>query len=851
MKIILHLALTLLVSSNCLLAQNDFFTVVPSSDKNLPTAFEKVQYFKKISVTKVNETALRTYLSTAPLEFHNNGVTLPLAIPLPNGEVETFGLVESPVLSAEQAALHPEIKTYTGNGLKNKKYVVRLSLTALGFNAIVLNVDNDAVYFEHYSKDNSQYYFSYFTRDASTPKHYHPQKAVCGVESSKNDNGSVNLNPHRAENTPENNTGATLRTYRIAIAATGEFTQTHTGANDAAKQTAALSTISEYVNRMNAVYRNELCVSFTLVSGTNVVYPNGGTDPYTNGNGSALIGENETNLTAVIGLANFDIGHVLGTSLGSGEGLATSPSLCDTDKARGYTGQGNLAQFGQIFFDQALFHEIGHQFSMSHSFNSSIPVCTTRRQGTSVEPGAGATIMSYGFTCGTDNYPNTTSGPTTTGPILTFHTASYSQAVTYMGTTIGSSCGTSTVTSNTLPVVTEPANYTIPKSTPFTLTGSATDANGDALTYCWEGTDIGEVAAPDAATLANTAKPPFSRTYEPATTGTRNFPILSAILDGTNQAKGDKLPSVAFAAKHRLTVRDNRSGGGSTVFKEITTTVDATSGPFLETTNLAASYAGNSSQTITWSVNGTTAAPVSCANVKISLSTDGGTTFPTVLLASTPNDGTESVTLPNTATTTARIKVEAVGNIFFDISNSNFAITASLPVELVELKAKAQKQQTILTWKTASEKNNLGFDIEKSTDGQTFEKIGFVKGFGTTQAPQYYSFTDSKLNQLSYYRLRQVDYDGTAAYSNIVSANYETGNSKVKIYPNPTSNSQITMDFAANTEGVLVVNTLGQIVFQQKLSGQTQLRLDISTWVKGVYFIKTDGHSEAIKFVKQ
>ncbi len=176
---------------------------------------------------------------------------------------------------------------------------------------------------------------------------------------------------------------------------------------------------------------------------------------------------------------------------------------------------------------------------------------------------------------------------------------------------------------------------------------------------------------------------------------------------------------------------------------------------------------------------------------------------------------------------------------------------AVVPVELVELKAKAQNRQTLLTWRTASEKNNLGFDIEKSVDGQTYEKIGFVKGVGTTQAQQTYSFTDSKLNQLSYYRLRQVDFDGTAAYSNVVSADYEASNSKVKIYPNPTSNSQITMDFAANTEGVSVFNTLGQIVFQQKLSGLNQLKLDISSWAKGVYFIKTSADSEAIKFVKQ
>ncbi|MEI2749299.1 MAG: hypothetical protein V9E88_11135 [Ferruginibacter sp.] len=79
-------------------------------------------------------------------------------------------------------------------------------------------------------------------------------------------------------------------------------------------------------------------------------------------------------------------------------------------------------------------------------------------------------------------------------------------------------------------------------------------------------------------------------------------------------------------------------------------------------------------KTITWTVNGSDLAPVSCATVNIKLSTDGGFTFPITLATNTANDGTETVTIPNNPTTTARIKVESVGNIFFDISNSNFTI---------------------------------------------------------------------------------------------------------------------------------------------------------------------------------
>jgi hypothetical protein len=102
----------------------------------------------------------------------------------------------------------------------------------------------------------------------------------------------------------------------------------------------------------------------------------------------------------------------------------------------------------------------------------------------------------------------------------------------------------------------------------------------------------------------------------------------------------------------------------------------AGTGPFVVTApNGGENYTGGSTQTITWNVAGTSAAPISTANVKISLSTDGGLTYPTVIIASTPNDGTEALVIPSIATVTARIKVEAAGNIFFDISNANFTIS--------------------------------------------------------------------------------------------------------------------------------------------------------------------------------
>jgi hypothetical protein len=229
------------------------------------------------------------------------------------------------------------------------------------------------------------------------------------------------------------------------------------------------------------------------------------------------------------------------------------------------------------------------------------------------------------------------------------------------------------------------------------LTGSATDADaGDVLTYCWEQNDNAGSGQTGTSSVASATKAtgPNWLSFSPTTSPTRLFPRLSTILAGQNVtgplpggdagANIEALSSVSRTLNFRLTVRDNAPFSstapvsvGQTQFTDVVVTVSNTSGPFAVTApNTAVSWAGNSSQTVNWSVNNTTAAPVSCANVKISLSTDGGQTFPTVLVTSTANDGSEVVTIPNTPTTTARIKVEAVGNIFFDIGNANFTITS-------------------------------------------------------------------------------------------------------------------------------------------------------------------------------
>jgi hypothetical protein len=633
------------------LAQSNFF--VPLTDRAALSPTRVVENVKTFNVIRLNETALRQYLLAAPQEGGINSSYLPLEIPLPSGRSETFGLMESGILSPEVAAQHPEIKSYTGNGLTNKEAVIRLTLTSEGLHIVILDMDGDEVYFEHYTQEDRDVYFNYFLRDAVAPPDF--QRGRCNID---DDHGSLDRLP--GTNDTRNNTGGTLRTFRLAMSANGEFTVRHGGV------ASAFARVVNYVATMNVIYRRELSVHLNLVSGTSVIYPNPATDPYTTDDQGANLDENQVVLDAQIGNSNYDVGHLMGyIGNNSGGGVATFESVCDpTSKGRGTSGEGDTP-YAQVFFDQLVAHEMGHQFGMSHSYNSVIPVCTTRNPGTSVEPGAGATIMSYGFTCGTDDYFTST----TSGPFLNFHTASYFQADAYINSI---SCQSSTSTGNTPPVVTMPPSYTIPRSTPFSLTGSAdAPGSGDSYTYSWEGTDIGAVV-PNASTLNNTQQPPFFRSYAPTASPSRTFPLLSAILDGTNQAKGDKLPSVGITTNLRMTVRDNNAAGGGLSYGSVAITVNGSIGPFLETTNLNGTYLAGSNQTITWSVNGTnTATP----NVNILLSIDGGYTYPFTLASGSANDGSEVVVLPNVQTSTARVKVEAVGNIFFDISNFDFTIS--------------------------------------------------------------------------------------------------------------------------------------------------------------------------------
>jgi Metallo-peptidase family M12B Reprolysin-like/Calx-beta domain len=596
----------------------------------------------------LDQVALRARLAAAPLEYsaaaRRAPVTLPL--PLPDGTFGRFAIMESPIMEPGLAAQFPAIKTYLGQGIDDPTAVVRFDLTPAGFHAMILSAAGTLL-IDPYSRADTTHYISYFKRDYLRPAGKTLEEQII--------DGSM---PQRPAPVLTAVSGASLRTYRLAVAATGEYTAFVGGTVPA-----AMMAIITTINRVNVVYEREVSVRLELIAGNaQLVYTDGATDPYTNNNGPAMLSQNQSNLDTVIGAANYDIGHVFSTG---GGGVATLGAVCGASiKARGVTG--NSSPVGDAFDIDYVAHEIGHQFGANHTFNGTTGACggNNRNPLTAYEPGSGSTIMAYAGICGAENVqPNSDDY---------FHGASFDEIMAFTTTGGGSSCDTPTSTGNSAPTVDAGGNYTIPARTPFTLAGSATDPNGDALVYHWEEFDRGSPAPPN----TDNGNRPILRSFAPASSPVRTVPKLADILNNTTTF-GESLPTTNRTMQFRLTARDSRSGGGGVANDSTSITIISGADPFsIIAPNTAVTWVGGSQQTVTWNVANTTQAPVNCPNVTILLSIDGGATFPKTLLSDTPNDGTQAISVPNTATTSGRIKVGCANNIFFDISNANFTIQA-------------------------------------------------------------------------------------------------------------------------------------------------------------------------------
>ena len=598
-------------------------------------------------------------LAQAPLEslVPAGRSSVRLSLPLADGGFGEFQIVESPIMEPALAAKFPEIRTYLGQGIDDRTATLRFDVTPTGFHGQIISWEG-TTYIDPFQPGDQDHYIVYHKRDAQEVGE-RPRCEVTGQELPKDAPNfqkrgvAVNVS-----------SGTQLRTYRTAVAATGEYTAFHGGT-----VAGGLAAIVTTLNRVTGIYERDVAVRLVLVANNNLlVYTNAATDPYANSSGD--LNANQNNITTVIGTANFDIGHLVGTGGGGVAGLGV---VCSAgNKARGLTG--SSSPVGDPFDVDYVAHEMGHQFGGNHTFNSTADNCGggNRNASTAYEVGSGISIQAYAGICAPDNVQNNSSDYFTRASlneILAFTTNAAS----------GASCGTPTPTGNTPPLVTTTAAYTIPARTPFALTAAGSDGNGDTLTYLWEQHNLG--ASNPAGSLVDNGASPIFRGYNPTTSPTRTFPALASILSGANGSTWELLPTTTRTLNFRVTARDNRAGGGGTNEASTALSVVGVAGPFAVTApNTAVSWNAAAAQTVTWDVAGTNANGINTATVRISLSLDGGNTFPLTLATGEPNDGSATVALIGaTPTTQARIKVEAENNVYFDISNVNFSITGSGP----------------------------------------------------------------------------------------------------------------------------------------------------------------------------
>lgn len=649
-------------------------------------------------------------LNQAPGE-HFGVSNTQIELPLPNGELRRYTLYHSPIMAKGLADQHPDIQTYSIVDSLNPENTGRLDLTPKGFHGIISH-GGDTVYIDPIG--TSGQYQSYFKSDFAAERARQNKSPMLCMAKDKETSGAKNLTSF--SNTKEKfSFGTNLRTYRLAMAATGEFSQFHGGTKES-----TLAAIVTGINRVNQVFERDAAIKLELVANTSdVIYTDAATDPFTDDDADALINEVGPEIDAKIGAANYDIGHVFSTG---GGGLAGFGVVCGNSKAEGVTG--SPQPINDPFFIDFVAHEIGHQFSANHTFNSNLSSCEGNREASAAyEPGSGSTIMGYASLCEEEDIQ--------TQADAYFHTHSLTQMSEFVSdTTLGGSCGVSTSLSNAAPVPNAGPDGHIPKSTPFILTGSATDANSaDSLSYVWEQYDLGTETTGRAENVDDGSRPLF-RSFPPKSSPSRTFPQPGDVLSGTSSF-GEVLPTTDRDLNFRLTVRD---GKGGVAAENMKLTVSSAAGPFIVTAPAAASWTGNSTQAITWDVANTTAAPISCDAVDITLSEDGGRTFETIIVSATPNDGSQSVTVPNVTTTTGRIRVKCSSQPFFAVNSGTISISGSTtPAPNAAPMANAD----IFTVAQDSSSTNLSVlvnDTDDDNDTLTVSGISAVSNGGTVSA---------------------------------------------------------------------------------------------------------------------
>jgi hypothetical protein len=458
------------------------------------------------SVTKAyfnaDSTALRQLLENAPRE-HSGDLSYVISLPLPDGSQAQFSIIESPIMADALAAKFPDIKTYKIFGIDDPGASGRVDISASGFRAMLDTAQGRVTI------DPSGSFYQVQARSAGINN----GAFQCQNEEQVSSQTSSN-SVFAARGSIAQRVSNSYQVYRLAVSATRQYVNYFGGTLNA-----AMTEIMTAINRVNYVLERDLGIRLVLIGDNELLIDVDNIAGFTNNDPSQLVQQNQAWADLRVGAANYDIGHVFSTGNG---GLAQLGTVCNLyAKGRGTTGLGNPT--GGVFYIDYVAHEIGHQFDADHSFNGSTSACSVGRVGSSAfEPGSGSTIMSYSGICSTENIQNLSDA--------NFHSESIAQIHAY--TSAGGSCYALDDASNPgEPFAGAGNDYIIPKGTPFQLTGSGSDADGDTLSYQWDQIDLG--SATSAATFGtDLGDNSLFRSFPPQPSAGRDFPALGTQVDG-------------------------------------------------------------------------------------------------------------------------------------------------------------------------------------------------------------------------------------------------------------------------------------------------------------------------------
>ncbi|WP_396153212.1 reprolysin-like metallopeptidase [Flavobacterium sp.] len=649
-KIILLTLFTVMSFFDIAAQKNNFWTPVNENVTAVSKIAQRESFPSNFALYSLNLEAFKTVLTTTPDRFlAQEGVIITL--PNAEGEMERFELFEASNFEPELQAQYPEIRSYVGIGIDDKKAQLRMSIDPKGVQTMIFRAGKKTEFMEPYS-ESGLIYASYVSSR---------QKGKMPFTCSTVDHSLSNRLSEEIDNQEVLGSNGVLKTFRLALSCTGEYGTFHGGA------AGALASMNATMTRVNGVFEKDLAVRLNIIANNNlVVYTNAATDPYSPASGiNNWNSQLQSTLTSVIGEANYDIGHLFGATGGGGNAGCIGCVCVNGQKGSGITSPTDGVPAGDLFDIDYVAHEMGHQLGANHTFSEDI-----EGTGVNVEPGSGSTIMAY---AGITNF-------NVQGNSDDYFT--YRSILQIQNNLVNKACANNITLNNPALTITNGGNWTIPNGTAYILTGT-NPTNNPGATFTWEQNNSATAAVTGANSICYPTKPagPNFRSLPPVSTPVRYMPAFNSVLNNNLTSTWESVSTIGRTMAFTLTARDNIANGGQTNTVSASITVSATAGPFAVTSQNSSGVSWNqgSTQTITWSVNNTTTLTGS-SNVDILLSTDGGLTFPNVLASNTPNDGTENITVPNIASQTCRIMIKPTGNIYYALNTVPFSIGFSCSI---------------------------------------------------------------------------------------------------------------------------------------------------------------------------